>query len=67
MTRFEIKERIRKMRWATEHQTGKKMGKKGLIEVQRIVMEMNKSIEPVLKVLEVRNWREKEKKPEAKK
>lgn len=65
MNKFRIKEQMRKMKWATEHQTGKRLGKKGLIEVQKVVMEMNKAVEPDLKVLEVRNWQEKPQKPEA--
>lgn len=64
MTKNEIKERMRKIKWATEHQTGKKLGKKGLIEVQGVVMEMNKEPEQPLKVLEVRNWQERKPKAE---
>ncbi len=46
MNKYEYKQRMAKIRWATEKLTGKKMGKKGLIEAQKIVMEMLKDTLP---------------------
>lgn len=57
MTKFEIKERLRKIRWATEHETGKRLGKKGLIEVQKVVMQMQAK-QPVQEVSLKTNWKE---------
>ncbi len=56
MDKYKIKEQLRKVRWATEHQTGKRLGKKGLIEVQKIVMEMNKKTDEPVKP-ETTNWK----------
>ena len=50
------------MRWATEHETGKRLGKKGLGEVADIVMQMipQQEVKPI-----ATNWREKVKHAEA--
>ena len=40
MNKLKFKEQMRKIRWATEKATGKKMGKKGLIEAQKVAMQM---------------------------
>lgn len=67
MNKFRIKEQLRKIRWATEHQTGKRLGKKGLIDVQKVVMDINKIAEVAQENPEVldTNWKEKPQKPEA--
>jgi hypothetical protein len=40
MNRQQLKEQMRKSRWAEEKQKGKKLGKKDLIKVQEMVMQM---------------------------
>ena len=62
MTRNEIKEKIRKIKWATEKEIGKKLGKKGLLAVQSVVMAMNKIAEiPPEPRPTAENWREEKK------
>lgn len=63
MDRYKIKEQMRKIKWATEHQTGKKLGKKGLIEVQKVVMAMQPKEEQKM-IVEHSNWKERPKEKE---
>lgn len=43
MNKHDYQERIRKIKWQTEKESGRKMGKKALGEAQKIVMEMTKT------------------------
>ena len=63
MDKFKIKLQLRKVRWATEHQSGKKLGKKGLIEVQKVVMAMQPK-EEQKEAVEHSNWKERPKEKE---
>jgi hypothetical protein len=64
MNKNMIKLQLRKVRWATERETGKKLGKKGLIEVQKVVMAMQPK-EEQKEAVEHSNWKERPKEKEA--
>ena len=65
---------MRKIKWATERATGKKLSKQGLRDAQKMLMEMNHITslgqEPVRQVCRVQSkadWQAEQKKPEDKK